>query len=76
MTGAEFFLFCRDRCNNGGEANKEVAILTVWSFLWERHPTKEEIEQFLDAQISEQREKQNTSLVAAYTWLKGVLNGN
>jgi hypothetical protein len=76
MTPEEFFTFCQDRRNSGGEANKEVAILTVWSFLWGHHPSlpsKEEIAHFLDAQIGEQRSKQKLSLVAAYTWLKEAL---
>jgi hypothetical protein len=71
MNTEEFFAFCQDRRNNGGKANKEVAILTVWSFLYGQHRTKEEIEHYIDKQINESRDEQ--PLIDAYIWLKGVL---
>lgn len=75
MTREEFFAFCQKRSNTGGEANKEVAVLTVWSFLWEHRPTREEIELFLDVQIHEQRRVHKRSLELAYMWLQEMLTG-
>ena len=71
MTPEEFCAFCKVRSNTGGIASREVAIQTVWPYIYGQDRTKEEIERFIDDRMSVCRRQ---SLLDAYAWLKTILN--
>lgn len=76
MNNSKFYSFCRDQRKHEKDECKHQVLIDVYNFMRECGVSRNGVNKYIDARLRQETPTLTQEAKQAYTWLRGVFDGN